>query len=120
MNALALGGGVWLLRGPRTFDPWALSLWLSTLASLSGSLLLVDMGLRAVASWLIGSEPVLQPSELTLWLCGIWMIFAGPVLLITALAHRVKGTPVSVYLLQFAQVLAWLYNCLWSIVLAMG
>jgi hypothetical protein len=106
LNVLALGGPVLLLRGRGHLSDWSISLLLSTIGSLAGPLLLIDLGLRVIASQTIDPATMPSPSFITLFMCWIWTIFLGPVLFITALVYRAKGTPLKVYLLQLGQVAA--------------
>jgi hypothetical protein len=110
LNVLALAGGVVRLRGREHEADWSISLLLSTIGSLTGPLLLVDLGFRVLASRGVDPATVLQPSFTTLLLCWIWTIFLGPVFFLTALVHRAKATPVSVYLLQLGQLAAWFWS----------
>jgi hypothetical protein len=110
LNVLALGGAVLLLRGRGHLSDWSISLLLSTIGSLAGPLLLVDLGLRVIASQSADPATVPSPSFITLLLCWMWTIFFGPVLFITALVYRAKSTPLTVYLLQLGQVAAWVWS----------
>jgi hypothetical protein len=110
LNILALGGAVALLRGRGHHSAWAISLLLSTMPSLAGPLLLIDLGLRVLASQGADTASIPSPSNITLLLCWVWTILVGPVLFITAVVHHAKATPLKVYLLQLAQVAAWAWS----------
>lgn len=110
LNILALGGAVLLLRGGGHHSDWSISLLLSTIGSLAGPLLLVDLGLRLIASQSVDPATMPSPSFFTLLFCWLWALFFGPVLFIAALVYRAKSTPLRVYLLQLSQLAAWFWS----------
>jgi hypothetical protein len=106
-NVVALGGGAWRLRGRSSDEDWALSLSCSTAAAVPGGLVLVDLGLRLIASQLDDAIATSSPAELTLMVFWSWALLFSPFLMFTALFVHAERTPAGVYALQLVQLVAW-------------
>jgi hypothetical protein len=115
LNALALGGGAWRLRDRGVHEDWGLSLICSTVASVPGGLVLIDLGARVIANRFDDTIATSPPAPLTLWIFWLWALLLSPVLMLGALLVRERGTPSTVYGLQLVQLAAWCWSVLMTL-----